>query len=126
MWVSRAQNEGDAYGSSQDISQGQVDWRQKGGGDARLDQHQLANQSRFGLGACLWTNDEHEREMFLDQIEAGMAFVNGMVASSPPLPFGGIKNSGYGRELGSYGLREFVNLKAISIEEPGEPLVRTE
>jgi succinate-semialdehyde dehydrogenase / glutarate-semialdehyde dehydrogenase len=77
----------------------------------------IANSSAFGLGSCLWTRDERERDMFIDQIEAGLAFVNGMVASDPLLPFGGIKRSGYGRELSSHGIREFVNIKTVSIRE---------
>jgi succinate-semialdehyde dehydrogenase / glutarate-semialdehyde dehydrogenase len=77
----------------------------------------IANNSQFGLGACAWTNDKREREMFIDQIESGLAFINGMVASDPRSPFGGVKHSGYGRELSYHGIREFVNVKSVSIYE---------
>src|SRR5881396_2781622 len=75
----------------------------------------LANDSQFGLGASLWTQDRARAERMAAQIEAGSVFVNGLVKSDPRLPFGGIKRSGYGRELSEYGIREFVNIKSVWI-----------
>ncbi|MCW2601169.1 MAG: Aldehyde Dehydrogenase [Frankiales bacterium] len=74
---------------------------------------QLANDSEFGLGSNIWTNDAAEAEQFVNEVEAGMAFVNGMTTSYPELPFGGIKTSGYGRELADLGIREFCNAKTV-------------
>jgi len=75
----------------------------------------LANDSYFGLGAAIWTRDRARAERLAAQVEAGAVFVNGVVKSDPRLPFGGIKRSGYGRELSEYGIREFVNVKSVWI-----------
>jgi succinate-semialdehyde dehydrogenase/glutarate-semialdehyde dehydrogenase len=81
----------------------------------------IANSSPYGLGSAIWTKDTERAKALARRIESGSVFINGMVASDPRLPFGGVKNSGYGRELSSFGIREFVNIQTIWIGPAKEP-----
>ncbi len=81
-----------------------------------VDALRIANDTSFGLGGSVWTGDKNRGERLARQIESGCTFVNGFVKSDPRLPFGGIKHSGYGRELSHHGIHEFVNAKTIWIK----------
>jgi succinate-semialdehyde dehydrogenase/glutarate-semialdehyde dehydrogenase len=82
---------------------------------------ELANGTEFGLGANAWTDDDAERSRFVRDLASGMVFINGNVTSYPQLPFGGVKNSGHGRELSAHGIREFCNIKSVWIGPAHRP-----
>lgn len=86
----------------------------------------LANESRFGLGGNLWTRDLDRARELAGRIESGAVFINGMTASDPRLPFGGVKHSGYGRELSHFGIREFTNIQTVWIGPPKGPPQKTD
>ena len=80
---------------------------------SREEARDIANQTTFGLSSAVWTTDADDEDFFINSIDAGAVFINGMTISYPELPFGGIKDSGYGRELAAAGIREFCNLKTV-------------